>query len=265
MKIREIWDLSEICQMDLENYVKIILESINEAKAQEKRNKLKKEELARSIFQEIIIKVLKSSYYDDLFERIRFHIMKDDKKQNHGYCCIFSLILVMKGNHREKVQAFNDIYLALQEIFSLKGHIKTNFLMFKSILILYIDIVSFLTIGYLININRGNDPFFVEKLDEISKCFRIENRVKLCEELLGQYSSSHQFFILDDLLRDKEILLDNSSIREKLIEMDHGKGGIKNQITKNHEKNTDEIQLIKGDIISENEVLSIAKAKKKNK
>lgn len=267
MKIREIWDLSEICQMNLQSYIKLVMEAINEAKTQAKEMKMKKEEIPRTIFQEIVISTLKSSSNDDLFERIRFHIVKDDKSQNQGYCCIFTLILLTKGNYRDKVQAFNDFFLALNEVYNLKGHIKTNFLLFKSILILYVDLVSFLTVGYLININRDNDHVFLERLNLISKCFRIGNRTKLCDELLEKWSSAEQSFILDDFLREKESDLDHTCIRDKLIELDYGKDGLKYLFNKTSDQDNNNSSQIENEElnISINEPPSLSKEIKKNK
>jgi len=232
LKINEIWDQSDICLMNIESYIRIINHIVNE-KLSIKSN-IKKEDLKKEINEEVTNKVLISFSNEDLFKKIRFHLKQEDNKQNNGYFLLFAMILLTQGKIIEKIQAFDNLFLILQEPFELKGKLTTNISFMKGIFISYIDLVSFITLGYLINLNKNNDTEYLEKLMKISKCFRLENRTLLCGEVFKKWELN-SLFNMENFLKENEQLLLHSGIRDKLVELDHGVQGLYNEEKKEKE------------------------------
>ncbi len=237
IKLTEIWDESVICLMSTETYLKLIEEIINDTNEKIGMTIYKKD-VMKVIFTGIITRVLISRSDDILFNKIRFHLMKDDKRRNHGYFYIFSLVFMLKSNFENKIKALNHLFFMLKSRLNKKIDINNNNSFAKSIIISYIDLVSFITMGYFVSLNQDESLDYLKRLDQISKSFRLENRIRLCEQLFANWKDN-QFFKLDEFLIENKLLLDHSVIRDKLIDIDYGKEGL--FIQEQNSKNLNEI------------------------
>lgn len=227
LDIQEIWDTSEISLMGVDKYIELVSNTIKQAEIQHKDHN--DEQKNTFIFQEIITKVIKSVDNENLFEKIRFHIMKDDKIKDIGHFNLYSFILFSSDRLSKKNRAFIQLHNLLEEPYKLSEiKISFNLNFFKNIIRTYIDLVSFITLGYLINVNKENNSDYLEKLETIHKCFTLKNRTQLCNELFQECDKANNFS-LEQFLELKEKELYHTAIRDKMIEMVYGIEGLYKQ------------------------------------
>lgn len=222
--LTELWINSKICQTSPEEYIEYlnitIEESLKNSHSNDNRN-----EIFERILEKIIEKYLSSDINYEVFDKIKGHILMENKKYDKGYYVFFALVFLIDSNKKEKQKMLIDVHLIIQKIKkNLKEiSLKTKKSFFKNILIMYIDLVSFCTVGYFLKqiLNKKNDEYF-DKYDKVLDAFRIKNREQLVLEFLG---SSDNFDMLHFLeIHDSD--LEHQNIRKALIEMHYGEDGL---------------------------------------
>jgi hypothetical protein len=215
--IYELWESTTICQCSSSDYIDDIKSRIEDLKTNIKNDS---KSIADSLLEQTVEKYIVNTAQYHLFENIRIHFYKDNVKHKLGYNIFFVLVFLIDSSKRQKIWMFNELFTILKDIYNLKGNIKTNPILFTNIITMYIDLVSFCTMGYYLklNLNCLDETEFI-KMNKIFECFNIKNRGLLIKEL---FSSS--IFNLDEFLEFNEEKIDHNQIRKIMVEYKYGKG-----------------------------------------
>lgn len=217
----ELWDSTTICRTIPDDYLKEIKDFVHKIYVEENQGVIKSKDLPNELFERIVKEYINNTAEFDLFENIRKHLFQDNYKSKLGFNIFFVLVFLLDANKKEKLLILEELFNLLAPTYNMKGNIKSNPILFKNIITMYIDLVSFCTLGYYLKLHMNEkSQNSMEKLHKIFKAFRFGNREILMNDLFGSSA-----FYLDEFLTKNEKKLDHNEIRKFMIELDYGKNG----------------------------------------
>lgn len=223
----DLWLHSKICQTSPLQYIDSISDTIISLKKENNKD------LENALIERIIKLYLNSDFNFEVFEQIKYHFINENKKQKLGHILLFVLIFLIDSNKKEKLEMMIEITILIEDIYNInRSSLKTNRKLFKNLLTVYIDLVSFCTLGYymkyILNKNKKEEKL-VADYNRVFRTFRIANREKLLNKFIGNNTD----FDMDLFFENNKNGLEHFNIRKSLIQMDYADGKIDNNIKDN--------------------------------